>query len=310
MQSSPEQPYMQLAVMSRWYVVSRAIQVMASLGVANYMSNNPISIEQLATATNTKPQLLDRLMRFLSAYKIFKQYPEGYSLTPLSQPLRDDDPHSMRDVLSIVDDSWWEAFAQLENNLISGEPAFNLQHQDNFFSFLNKHPEKQDKFMQGMGKLSGFDNDAISKAFNFGSLDGVVTMMSDAALGTSLINHYPNLTVSHVNRDSVITNAPNAQGYLFKGILHDFNDEGIRSLLSKLGQQMPADGKLFIAEQVIPEDSEPHTNKTMDIIMMVLLGGQQRTISEWCQVIESAGFCFNQSYPTQSLFTLMEFSRL
>src|SRR5262245_38535272 len=130
MQANKEPPHVQLAIMSRWYVVSRAIHTVAKLGLANHMSFKPMKVDELAKITDTNPELLGRILRFLSAYTIFKQENEGYSLTELSMPLRDDAPNSIRDVLCMVDDSWWQAFSCLDLSLKTGVSAFTLQHGD------------------------------------------------------------------------------------------------------------------------------------------------------------------------------------
>jgi len=100
---------------------------------------------------------------------------------------------------------------------------------------------------------------------------------------------------------------PNADAYFFKGVLHDFNDETMFKIVQNCAQQMPRTSRLLIAEQVLPEDDAPHPNKTMDVVMMVLLGGRQRSLSGWQQAVAQAGFVLKNTYPTASLFTLMEF---
>jgi C-methyltransferase len=328
MQPNLDPPHVQLATMSRWYVVSRAIHTLAQLGIANHMSKEPISIEALAKATGTKPELLDRLLKFLNSYNIVSETNGAYSLTELSQPLRDDDPHSIRDVLCMVDDSWWQAFSQLDISLKTGNSAFSHQHGDDFFNHLSKSPEKQKNFDQGMAKLSSYDDDAISNAFDFSVFSTVVDMGGGkGGLTKSLVHHYPSLEAILFDTPFVIgqlkkqdfpqqvtleagdflLTIPSADAYLFKGVLHDFNDELMHKILSNCAKNMSKNSSLFIAEQVMPDHNLPHPNKTMDIVMMVLLGGRQRTLSEWQKMIEPSGFIFQKAHTTKSIFTLMEF---
>lgn len=328
MQENMVDAHVQLANMSRWYVVSRAIHTVAKLGLANHMSTGFTSVDDLARATETKPELLDRLLRFLSDYQIFRVQNGSYALTDLSKPLRDDDPRSMRAVLCMVDDGWWQAFSQMDTCLKTGNSAFFDQHGDDFFSFISKSPEKQKNFDQGMAKLSTFDDDAVSKAYNF----DVFTNLTDLGAGRgglvkSIAKRYPDLNVMLFDSPSVIQQLkptdfpgnvtlqsgdffsaiPKSKAYIFKGVLHDFNDEAMLGILKNCAKQIPEDATLFIAEQVMPENNQPHPNKTMDIVMMVLLGGRQRTLVEWQECIEPSGFIFQNSYKTDSIFTLMEF---
>ncbi|CEK11082.1 methyltransferase [Legionella hackeliae] len=328
MQTHHEPAYIQLAIMSRWYVVSRAIHTMAKLGIANYMSLEPMKIETLAKLTDTVPDLLERLLKFLSAYQIVNCQDDTCSLTKLSLPLRDDDPHSIRDVLCMVDDSWWQAFSCLDTSLKTGNSAFSHQHGEDFFSFLSKHPEKQKNFDRGMAKLSTYDDNSIADAFNFSQCSHLIDMGGGrGGLVKALSQKYPHLKLTLFDTPQVINqlsnsdfsaqvelvagdflkSIPKVDAYMFKGVLHDFNDDFMHQILSNCYRQMPEDATLFIAEQVLPDNEGPHPNKTMDIVMMVLLGGRQRSLSEWQKSIEPAGFIYQDSYKTNSLFTLMRF---
>ncbi|KTD11258.1 methyltransferase [Legionella jamestowniensis] len=328
MEINQEPPFVQLATMSRWYVVSRAIHVMAKLGIANHMSLQPVKIETLAKLTDTVPELLERILRFLSAYKIFNCEGDTCALTELSLPLRDDDPHSIRDVLCMVDENWWQAFSCLETSLKTGDSAFFHQHGEDFFSFLGKHPEKQRNFDKGMAKLSTYDDSAIANAFDFSSFSHLIDMGGGrGGLVKAICQKHPQLKLTLFDTPPVINqldnsdfpaqveliagdflkSIPPADAYLFKGVLHDFNDSLMQQILKNLHEQMPKDAILFIAEQVLPDTKSPHPNKTMDIVMMVLLGGRQRSLTEWQKSIEPAGFVYQDSYKTNSLFTLMKF---
>lgn len=328
MDQHTDPPHIQLSIMSRWYVVSRAVHAIAQLGVANHLSSGPQSSAELAEATGTQAELLDRLLRFLSCYGLFHYENGVYSLTELSKPLSDDDPHSIRDVLCMADDSWWQAFSQLDKSLVTGKPAFDLQHGDNFFHFLSKNPEKQCHFDKGMAKLSSYDDGVIAQAFDFSVFSSVVDMGGGrGGLIRAIIQKYPKVRGILFDTASVIdqlnakdfsnritlqkgdffASIPQTDAYLFKGVLHDFNDELMHQIITNCRKHIAKTARLFVVEQVMPDDNKPHPNKTMDIVMMVLLGGRQRTLSEWITSIEPAGFVFHASYATPSLFTLMEF---
>src|SRR5688572_28987302 len=117
MPTPPEQPHLQLVMLSRSYVISRAIQSIASLDIADHMSDDPIDINTLAAKTGTNPSFLERILDFLSAYGLFSKNEKGFALTALSKPLQTNDPHSVKDILNMVDNTWWEAFAYLDKGL-------------------------------------------------------------------------------------------------------------------------------------------------------------------------------------------------
>lgn len=309
-------PHMQLAVMSREYVVSRAIHAIAHLGIADHMTEEPVSVQELARLTSTVPELLDRVLNFLTVYGLFKKNGEDYALTPLSAPLRQDHPYSMKDVLSMVDESWWQAFAHLETGLKTGIPAFKEQHGTDFFTFLNENAEKKVRFQKGLNKLSTYDDKAITQGYNFSQFKKIIDIgKGQDGLSKAITAYYPATTVDLYNlmaqtENEYFSALPAADAYLLKGVLHDFDNEKIKKILTDCHQHMPDHSSLIIAEQVIPENDQPHTNKTMDIIMMVLVGGRQRTSTSWCEIIESAGFKLKNTFPTPGIYTVMEFFKV
>ncbi len=304
-------PHIQLAVLSREYVLSRSIHAVANLGIADHMSDKPITVKKLAQLTSTVPELLERVLNFLTVYGLFQKTAEGYALTPLSYPLRQDNECSIKDILSMVDESWWEAFAHLETELKTGTPGFEHQHGTDFFAHLNADSNRKEKFQKGLAKLSSFDDEAIVQAFNFKQFRTLINIGDNKEhLSATLEKHVPHLSITSFPFKNEINNLPQADAYLLKGVLHDFNDEKIKRILSECHHQMKDNASLIIAEQVMPNDDYPHTNKTMDIIMMVLVGGRQRPLSDWQEVIESVGFHLNSSVQTKGVFTVMEFVRV
>lgn len=311
-------PHVQLAVMSRQYVVSRAIHAIAQLGIANHMSERATPVSELARLTATTPELLERVLNFLTDYGLFAKNDNGYALTALSLPLRQDHPFSMQEVLGMMNESWWQAFSDLPTQLKTGTPAFTLQHGMDFFNFHNINPDQKSQLEQGMAKLSSFDDTTIAQNFNFGQFQKMIDVgYGRQGLIEAIANQYPaldlisfsfapELIATHAH---LFTSLPTADAYLFKGILHDFNDELAQKILIECFNNMKINASLIIAEQVIPANELPHTNKTMDIVMMVLLGGRQRTLSQWIELAQSAGFIVHQATTLPGLFTMMEFKR-
>ncbi|MBL7479871.1 methyltransferase [Legionella bononiensis] len=310
-------PHVQLAVMSREYVVSRAIHAIAHLGLADHMSDQPKSVIELAQLTGTIPDLLDRLLTFLTDYGLFIKEGEAYALTSLSYPLRQDNPNSIKDILGMFDESWWQAFSQLETSLKTGIPAFKYQHGTEFYEFMNNNPEKKADYEKGMAKLSKRDDDLIAQHFDFGQFSTLIELgYGRKGLAEAIKKHHPDVQIDinpfipeliKKEHDSSFSNLPKADAYILKGILHDFNDKIIAKLLKDIRNSMKSKGSLIIAEQAIPNNHVPHTNKTMDIIMMVLVGGRQRTVNQWCELVESTGFNLKLITPTEGMFTLIEF---
>lgn len=325
-----EHPGMELAIMSRWYVVSRAIHTIARLGIADHMSLSPTPCELIAKHSETVPTLLRRLLCFLSDYGVFERQGDAFALTPLSLPLQSDAPNSLRDVLCMVDEDWWQSFGCMDKMLKSGRPGYEERHGAPFFEHLGKHPEKQANFDRGMAKLSDYDDTAIADSVDIsrfktiadigGGRGGLTRALAKKNHASSVILFDTPQVINQLDPGQFPKNVellsgnffetlPRADAYIYKGVLHDFNDADMRQILSNCACQMPASATLLIAEQVMPDSASPHPNKTMDMVMMVLLGGRQRTLSEWQNVVEPLGFVFIAALSTPSLFRVMEFKR-
>ncbi len=153
---------------SRLYYLSRAIQVAAEMGIADHLGGDPVALDDLARTTATNAGALKRLLRFLSAYRVFEERsPDWFCNTTLSSVLRADHPNSMRANLRRMDGSWWSATAALDHSIRTGEAAFAHVHGVPFFQYLRANAEAQERFDEGMAQSSYANDAAIAAAFDF-----------------------------------------------------------------------------------------------------------------------------------------------
>lgn len=83
---------------------------------------------------------------------------------------------------------------------------------------------------------------------------------------------------------------PAADCYVMKYILHDWSDEDCQRLLSSIHDDAPEDARLFCLEQILPGDGSPHVAKLLDIQMMTMTGGRERTLAEYRDLLETGGW--------------------
>ena len=83
---------------------------------------------------------------------------------------------------------------------------------------------------------------------------------------------------------------PRADVYILAQILHDWDDERAVAILRNCRRSIADDGRLLILEQVLPDGDEPSYGKLLDMIMLLLLGGKERTRSEWAALLQEGGF--------------------
>ncbi len=98
--------------------------------------------------------------------------------------------------------------------------------------------------------------------------------------------------------------------HLLKQIVHDWDDERVSRLLQNCHRALTAEGKLLLVEMVIPADNRPSPAQAMDLNMLVLLGGRERTEAEYGELLEAANFRLDRVIPTHSPFSVIEATRI
>jgi hypothetical protein len=87
-----------------------------------------------------------------------------------------------------------------------------------------------------------------------------------------------------------------------KFIIHDWNDEQSVAILNNLAKSAPKGSKVLLVETVVEEDDNaPSISKVMDLNMLVMTGGKERTAREYAALFEKTGFRLEKVYPTAPL---------
>ena len=94
--------------------------------------------------------------------------------------------------------------------------------------------------------------------------------------------------------------------YIMKWIIHDWDNEKSNTILRNCRSQMQANGKLILVDSVVPETDEPHFSKFIDLNMLVMTGGKERTEKEFAQLLAAAGFKLLRVIPTELPTSIIE----
>jgi hypothetical protein len=94
--------------------------------------------------------------------------------------------------------------------------------------------------------------------------------------------------------------------YLLSHIIHDWDDGENATILGNVREAMKPDGKLLLVEMVLPESDAPHMGKMLDMMMMLVPGGEERTPSEYAALLEPNGFRVERVVPTNSAVSVVE----
>lgn len=327
-------PEQQMAQFIFGKVVAMAISVAAKLRIADELAASPLTNAELAHQTGTHDVNLSRLMRALISVGVFGQDSQGrYQLTPLGQLLRTGVKGSMRGMADFMGADWsWKAWGHLMDSVKTGRTAFNDVYGEPCFDYLAKHSEESAVFNEGMAGFSTSIAEAVVKAYDFSHCN---TMMDvgggHGGLLLTILKATPKLQGIIFDAAHVVTGAVepihqaglkercmtaagdffkevpgHVDAFILKHIIHDWNDIDAARILKTIRTAAKPGSKLFLVEAVIPENDQPHLGKLLDLEMMVIASGRERTQAEYAQLLGQAGFRIEKIIPTQSPVELIE----
>ena len=315
-------------------LMQKSIWVAAKLGIADLLREKPQTAEELAAATNTDAPSLYRVLRLLASTGIFAENSDGkFNLTPIAELLRSDTPNSMRDYAIMMGEDWiWQAYGELMHTVKTGEIAHDKVQGMSSFEFFEKNEEVGKIFNRAMTNLSLLSAPAIVEAYDFSSINKLVDVAGGhGLLLAAILKANPHLQGVLFDLPFVIENAgellesegvaartekvsgdffesvpAGADAYLMKHIIHDWNDERSVKILQNIYRAMNDDGKVLIVEMVVPVGNEPSPAKGLDLVMLTVEGGKERTEKEYRELLAAAGLRLSRVIPTRSPYSIVE----
>lgn len=333
--NTPQQlpPHVQIIQMGA-AATSRTVCIAAKLGIADHLASGPKSAFELAGPMQAHAPSLHRLMRTLASLGILtEQSSQRFALTSLGEALKTDAPGSARSSLLVFGSAWQRsAWDNMEYSVQTGEPGFDKAHGVPFFEYLADHPDDASLFSETMVGLHNQEPPAVAAAYGFSAFKTVVDV------GGATGNMLAAVLSSHAgprgilfDRPHVVTDAPalltargvsdrvtiesgnffqsvpaGADAYILSHIIHDWREEQCLTILGHVRKAMNPAGRLLVVEMVLPSGDTAHPGKMLDMAMLVLLGGQERTEPEYASLLGKAGFRLTQVVPTNSAVSILE----
>jgi hypothetical protein len=307
---------------------SRCLHVVAELGVADALGDQPRSTEALAKATDTDPQALYRVLRLLASFGIFEWKGGAWRHTEASRFLRADHPESLRDYVRMLGlPVFWSAFEDLEHSLRTGECAFAKRHPEGVFAYLAKHPEESRIFDLAMTSKSHRDIAAVLPAYDFsqfltiadiaggrGHLLRAILKNSPRTRGILFDQPHVVAEIAPENGEKLTVvggnfftdSMPKADAYILMNIIHDWPDTESMKILSTIRRAMPTHARVLIIETVVPDAAGPHLSKELDIAMMALPGGMERTQEQYASLAAKCALRLERVVETLSPYSVLE----
>jgi ubiquinone/menaquinone biosynthesis C-methylase UbiE len=315
------------------YWISQAIYAAAKFGVADHLKDGSRTIEQLAADTSTNADALYRLLRALASIGIFAEGPpRQFSLTPMAEALQSDIPGSKRALALMSGDEQFRAWAEIEYSIQTGKKAFDKVFGKPIFEYLGDHLDKARIFDAAMVGIHGRESRAVHDAYDFSKIGTLADIGGgNGSQLIALLQSHPTMKgilfdLPHVidrakaqiesaglsNRCRLVAgdffqNVPDgADAYFMRHIIHDWEHEKSLTILRNCHRAMPAHGKLLLVESVIPPGNEPFGGKFLDLVMLLIPGGKERTKSEYQTLFEKAGFTLSKIVPTSTEVSIIE----
>jgi len=332
-ESAPPPQFAMLQLITGFWV-SRAIYVAAKLGLADLVKDSPKTADELARLTGTHSPSLYRALRALASVGVFTDDGRGrFAQTPLSETLRSDTPGSMR-ALAIVElgQEHYPAWGNLMHSVKTGEIAFDNLFKQNAWEYYAQNPEDASNFNESMRGLTEMVNVAVLEAYDFPGVDKLVDVAGGTGrLISSILSAYPRMRGVLFDLPHVIAEAgplldaagvrdrcetstgdffrsvpEGGDAYVMKWIIHDWDDEKSTAILKNIRRAMDEKGKLLLIEMVVPEGNQPDLSKFLDLDMMVMTGGRERTEAEFNSLLAASGFKLTRVVRTASPICVIE----
>lgn len=314
--------------------VAMAISVAAKLRIADKLAAGPKSAADLARETETHAPSLYRLLRALASVGVFAEDSDRrFRLTPMAEYLRTGVPGSMRGVADYFGSDWtWRPWGQLLHSVRTGETAFDHVFGEPCFDYLAKHPEESAVFNEGMTGFSSTVAPAVAEAYDFSKFGTVVDVGGGhGALLTTILKAFPTVRGVVYDAPHVVEGAKGpiraagladrcrteggdffqavpagGDAYLMKHIIHDWPDDRATTILKNCRKAVNPGGKLLLVEIVIKPGNEPDLGKVLDLEMLVLPSGRERTEAEYARLFAGAGWKLTRVVPTKSAMQVIE----
>jgi hypothetical protein len=318
----------ELRRLTQGYTATQLIYAAAKLGLPDLLAEGPASGELLAQRIGVVPDRLTRVLRGLATLGIVAHDDDDrFSLTPLGEGLRRDAPGSMQTFALLSGEERYAAWGQLMHTIMTGEPAFERVFDMPMFTFYQSHPDASSRFNERMVLVTTENARAVAQAYDFSCFEHIVDIGGGrGVLLATVLRAYPSLrgTVfdlphlveeagaflaqagvdgrSNVEEgDFFVSVTAGADCYLLSMIIHDWDDEDALRILTRCCEAMHSGSRLLLLEVLSPERVKgPDYRVDLDLLMMVLLDGRERTESQYRALIERAGLTYLGVIPINS----------
>ena len=314
--------------------ITYSLSGVARLGVADHMDGTAKPVEEIAGKVGAHAPSLYRVMRLLASLGVFREGPpRHFALTPVGELLKTDAPGSLRYMAMMFGEEFsTRAYEHIAECMRSGGDGVTEAYGKDIWQVLAERPEQCETFQRAMTNSTSVAADAIVEAYDFSGIKRLADVGGGhGLLLASILRGNPAMQGVLYDRPEVVAGAPKSQfagcegrivieagsffegvpdgcdAYVMKHIIHDWSDEHCRNILRLMREKLPEDGRVLICEMVVSDEPGPTPAKMLDIEMLVMtVGGKERTPAEFGELFASSGLRLNRIVPTARPISVIE----
>ena len=316
-------------------ILHQTLYVAARLGVADCLEGGWRSAAELARQLEVNEDALYRTLRLLASQGVFEENnARCFRNNEVSNFLRTGVPGSVRSLFIFWgSDFHYPSFGQIMHSIKTGESSRTLLSGTDGFEHLRRDPEQARIFDDAMTNMSQLVGPAIAAAYDFGAWGSLMDVGGgNGILLSHILRAHPGLRGVLADQEHVLTRArergyldgdlatritmapcnffehvpQGCKAYLMKSVIHDWDDDQARIILANCRKAVPADGALLLVEWDLFGENVPSNGKFIDIVMLILTGGRERSVDEYRDLLASTGFRLNKVFPTAAQFAVIE----
>jgi predicted O-methyltransferase YrrM len=308
----------QLGWLLEGMMTAQVTSVLARLGVADELADGPLTAAQLALRVGAAPDALSRLLSAAAVYGLVRKDAEGrFALTPASDLLRTAADGSARGVaVGFLAPPLWQSAGRLAEIVRNPEPV-NPAGPGGVYDYFSQHRQEAAWFVQAMGRTTAILVDEFARARFRPLASGCVVDVggSRGTLLAYLLSALPSARGVLMDRAEALAEAPGflaAKGvedrvelvvgdflrevpaggdlYVLSQVLHNWDDEHVRTIVGNCHRASRPGGGLMVIDYMLPDGPEPSLAHLLDLIMMMVLGGRERTRAEHEALLGAEGY--------------------
>ena len=330
------QAVQQLFQIATGYMASAALQTALKLQIPDRIAAGTTAVSELARDAGVDEDALYRVMRALASVGVFdERQPRTFELTLAGRMLQKGQPGVYDMGLWITSPFHFRVYAEMLNAVTTGTPAAERVIGMPVFEYFAKPENKElsEIFNNAMTAFSADVAPAALEVYDFAGIDVLVDVAGGhGKVLTTILQRYPGMRGILFDLPHVIAGAapvidaagvsdrcetmsgdffkevPEGSAYIMKHIIHDWDDDRARTILGNIRARLQGkpNGKVILLDAVLQPGNAPDLGKLIDLEMMMMPGGRERSESEFRTLFSSAGFELTRVIPTRSPLSVIE----